>query len=246
MVNFQKIYSYFLNHIIIFLKKKLKLFEANSFLSHLDQNYKNCKNETSVKSQNNVVDTFTFNYQTENNMDVQKLNELILDNIPASENNPSPLKNNISYSEYSMFVNKRRNTNRSSGTKYDTKYGIKCDKFCSSFGKEQSSDISSNVNENKMSLHTSLNSIIHLFYSFSHLNLFDKTCIDFYFDNLYNVINEKKNEITAYQWLLIRDTIKIVNIKNKTEWNILLDNVNTYTNYGKDSKDQIETIHIDI
>ncbi|CXI36120.1 conserved Plasmodium protein, unknown function [Plasmodium berghei] len=247
MVNFQKIYSYFLNHIIIFLKKKLKMFEAKSFLSHLDQNYQN-KNETSVKSQNNVVDTFTFNYQTENNFDVQKLNELILDNIPTSTNNPSLLKNNISYSEYSTFVNKRKNANNNIDHADN-----KCDNtFCSNSEKEYSSDIASNskenpnTNENKFTLHISLNSIIHLFYAFSHLNLFDKTCIDFYFENLYNVINEKKNEITAYQWLIIRDTIKIVNIKNKKEWTILLDNVNTYTNYGKDSKDQIETINIDI
>ncbi|KEG01917.1 conserved Plasmodium protein, unknown function [Plasmodium vinckei vinckei] len=252
-VNFQKIYSYFLNNIITFLKHKLKQFEAKSFLSHLDQNYQN-KNETSANPPNNIVDTFTFNYHTENNMDVQKLNELILDNIPASTNNVPSLRDNISYTEYSAFVNKK-NAHNSNGIvdeadrKLDTKYD---DTACSDSEKEDSPNISSNskddpnVNEKKFTLHTSLNSIIHLFYVFSHLDLFDKTSIDFYFENLYDVVNEKKNEITAYQWLLIRDTIKIVSIKNKKEWIILLDNVNTYTSDEKDSKDQIETINIDI
>ncbi|SCM20452.1 conserved Plasmodium protein, unknown function [Plasmodium chabaudi adami] len=249
MANFQKIYSYFLNHIITFLKQKLKQFEAKSFLSHLDQNYQN-KNETSAKSPNNVVDTFTFNYHTENNMDVQKLNELILDNIPASINNVPSLKDNISYAEYSAFVNKKNA--QDSNDIIDEVDNRSDTPTCSDSEKEDSLTISSsskddpNVNEKKFTLHTSLNSIIHLFYVFSHLDLFDKTSIDFYFENLYDVINEKKNEITAYQWLLIRDTIKIVNIKNKKEWTILLDNVNTYTNDEKDSKDQIETINIDI
>ncbi|CAD2103227.1 conserved Plasmodium protein, unknown function [Plasmodium vinckei] len=248
-VNFQKIYSYFLNNIITFLKQKLKQFEAKSFLSHLDQNYQN-KNETSTKPPNNVVDTFTFNYHTENIMDVQKLNELILDNIPASTNNAISLMDNISYAEYSAFVNKK---NAKSNNGIVDEVDIKSDNtVCSDSEKEGSPNILSNsqdnpnVNEKKFILHTSLNSIIHLFYVFSHLDLFDKASIDFYFENLYDVINEKKNEITAYQWLLIRDTIKIVSIKNKKEWIILLDNVNTYTSDEKDSKDQIETINIDI
>ncbi|CRG99512.1 conserved Plasmodium protein, unknown function [Plasmodium relictum] len=92
----------------------------------------------------------------------------------------------------------------------------------------------------------SINSLIHLYYSFAIIKAFDKKKINFCFDNLYNVVEKKKNEITAYQWLLIKDIVDIMKIK-EGKWITLLDKVNTYVNSDTEKgNEQFETINIDI
>ncbi|SBT71078.1 conserved Plasmodium protein, unknown function [Plasmodium malariae] len=216
--DFQKVYLHYLNKIILFLREKMINFDAHSFLEHLNRRDDENKNDMAGKSKNKI-ETFVFNYQSDDSeKDVKKLNELFLGNDPNTVN-VSSLENLTSDQEYSDFVNEKKN--------------------------DQQEKIE---NEKKHTpLCTSINSLLHLFHSFSFINAFDKRKIDSYFDNLYHVVNEKKSEITAYQWLLIKDIIKMVKIKNKKDWEILLDNVNTYvSNTEDDQRDYFETINIDI
>ncbi|CRG96848.1 conserved Plasmodium protein, unknown function [Plasmodium gallinaceum] len=203
---FKKIYLYYLNKIILFLQDILDNFNAESFLEEIE--YDNFKNKDNfIKDSMKKNDTFKFNYHSEKDEDIKKLNELILD---KKDNKIDNLENLISDKEYSSFINEKEE--KKSNSKVMCK---------------------------------SLNSLIHLYYSFSLTNSFDKNKIDFYFDNLYYVVNNKRNEITAYQWLLIKDIVNIMKI-DKKEWVTLLDKVNTYVNNNEEGSEQFETINIDI
>ncbi|SOV79027.1 conserved Plasmodium protein, unknown function [Plasmodium reichenowi] len=265
--NMRNIYHHYLNKIVLFLKEKLKQFEAQSFLEYFNyQNLEPQQNDITEKySKKN--DTFTFNYRIEKEEEeVKKLNELILDKQNVEPQNH--LQNNISNEEFYSFVNANDEQNQTSDKLESNDINQKghnnlnnkdmnqkghnnlknkdINEKCENFQINYINGKCNNVV--KKTVHfKSLNSLIHLFYSFSFMNIFDKKKIDFYFDNLYIVINTKKKEMTAYQWLLIKDLINLSNIKNKSQWHMLLDKVHTYVNNDDELENQkFETINIDI
>ncbi|SOV76571.1 conserved Plasmodium protein, unknown function [Plasmodium sp. gorilla clade G3] len=252
--NMRNIYHHYLNKIVLFLKEKLKKFEAQSFLEYFNyQNLEPQQNELTEKySKQN--DTFTFNYRIEKEEEeVKKLNELILDKQNVHPQNH--LQNIISNEEFYSFVNGNEEPNEKNDKLETNDINQKCYNKFKNYDINQKSDKFqiNNINEKydnvpkKTVYFKSLNSLIHLFYSFSFMNVFDKNNIDFYFDNLYTVINTKKKEMTAYQWLLIKDLINLSNIKNKLQWHMLLDKVHTYVNNDDELENQkFETINIDI
>ncbi|GAW80364.1 hypothetical protein, conserved [Plasmodium gonderi] len=219
--NFEKIYQHYLSKIIQFLKGKLSHFDAHAFLTYLEEqnNGKKQNGEDDEKSKSKI-DTFVFNYQTEKKHEhVKKLNELILEKTTNNNSSTTILESLISDKEFSSFVNQQKSDEEEEKKK----------------------------KKKKTFLYISLNSLFHLFYSLASLNEFDKNQIDFYFDNLYTVVEKKKSEITAYQWLLIKDIVNMVQLKKKTHWEILLDNVNTYvSNTEHESSARFETIKIEI
>ncbi|SOV14474.1 conserved Plasmodium protein, unknown function [Plasmodium sp. gorilla clade G2] len=240
--NMRNIYHHYLNKIVLFLKEKLKQFEAQSFLEYLNyQNLEPQQNELTEKiSKKN--DTFTFNYRIEKEEEeVKKLNELILDKQNVEPQNH--LQNIISNEEFYSFVNANEEQNETNDKIQTNDINQKC------HNNYKHNDINEKCDNvvKKTVYFKSLNSLIHLFYSFSFMNVFDKKKIDFYFDNLYTVINTKKKEMTAYQWLLIKDLINLSNIKNKSQWHMLLDKVHTYVSNDDELENQkFETINIDI
>ncbi|SOV22671.1 conserved Plasmodium protein, unknown function [Plasmodium sp. DRC-Itaito] len=240
--NMRNIYHHYLNKIVLFLKEKLKQFEAQSFLEYL--NYQNLEPQQNELNEKISIknDTFTFNYRIEKEEEeVKKLNELILDKQNVEPQNH--LQNIISNEEFYSFVNANEEQNETNDKLQTNDINQKC------HNNYKHNDINEKCDNvvKKTVYFKSLNSLIHLFYSFSFMNVFDKKKIDFYFDNLYTVINTKKKEMTAYQWLLIKDLINLSNIKNKSQWHMLLDKVHTYVSNDDELENQkFETINIDI
>ncbi|KYO00278.1 hypothetical protein PGSY75_0930100 [Plasmodium gaboni] len=240
--NMRNIYHHYLNKIVLFLKEKLKQFEAQSFLEYL--NYQNLEPQQNELTEKISIknDTFTFNYRIEKEEEeVKKLNELILDKQNVEPQNH--LQNIISNEEFYSFVNANEEQNETNDKLQTNDINQKC------HNNYKHNDINEKCDNvvKKTVYFKSLNSLIHLFYSFSFMNVFDKKKIDFYFDNLYTVINTKKKEMTAYQWLLIKDLINLSNIKNKSQWHMLLDKVHTYVSNDDELENQkFETINIDI
>ncbi|SOV14354.1 conserved Plasmodium protein, unknown function [Plasmodium gaboni] len=240
--NMRNIYHHYLNKIVLFLKEKLKQFEAQSFLEYL--NYQNLEPQQNELNEKISIknDTFTFNYRIEKEEEeVKKLNELILDKQNVEPQNH--LQNIISNEEFYSFVNANEEQNETNDKLQTNDINQKCH---NNYKHNDINEKCDNVVKKTVYL-KSLNSLIHLFYSFSFMNVFDKKKIDFYFDNLYTVINTKKKEMTAYQWLLIKDLINLSNIKNKSQWHMLLDKVHTYVSNDDELENQkFETINIDI
>ncbi|SBT34203.1 conserved Plasmodium protein, unknown function [Plasmodium ovale wallikeri] len=248
--NFQKLYLHYLRKIIFFLKRILLKFEAKSFLTHCNHS-SNGKNEyENANKEKGKPDKFVFNYHSDTREDVEKLNELVLDNSNIAPDT-SALGKLISNEEFFKFVHhKEGETKKGEVDNVESGNG---ESGNGESGNGESGNVESDNDEsgkvdsgNGDAFFPCMNSLLHLFYSLAYINAFDKKDINFHFDNLYDVVNDKKNEITAYQWLLIRDTIKIVKLKKKKKWEVLLDNVNTYSTSEEEPRDYFETIHIDI
>lgn len=224
--NFGKVYRHYLTRVTQFVKDKLPHFDAHSFLAHLEeqQNGKRAPNAVGEKQEKDKIDTFVFNYQTEKKHEhVQKLNELILEQTTSHAAKATLLGDLVSDKEFSSFVNEREDSHHHDGdnvAKKKKKKAFPC---------------------------TSINSLIHLFYALASLNELDEDRVDHYMDNLYTVVERKKSEITAYQWLLIKDIFKMVRVKRSADWQLLLDNVNTYVRGAEqEGSARFETINVEI
>ncbi|GAB65872.1 hypothetical protein PCYB_073740 [Plasmodium cynomolgi strain B] len=216
--NFGKVYQHYLTKVTQFVKEKLSHFDAHIFLAHLEEQQNGTTGQDGVegKQEEDKIDTFVFNYQTENKHEhVQKLNELILEQTTNNAAKATLLGDLVSDKEFSTTIIM----------------------------------IMMKILEKKKKVQpcTSISSLIHLFYSLASLNELDKDRVDHYMDNLYTVVEKKKSEITAYQWLLIKDIFKMVRVKRSADWEILLDNVNTYVRGAEqEGSARFETINIEI
>ncbi|EUD68122.1 hypothetical protein C922_01734 [Plasmodium inui San Antonio 1] len=232
--NFGKVYQHYLIKVTQFVKDKLSHFDAHTFLAHLEeqQNGKTGQDGVGGKREEDKIDTFVFNYQTEKKHEhVQKLNELILEQTISHATKATLLGDSVSDKEFSSFVNQaednyhhHNNNNNDDGENIERRRKKKKAQPC-----------------------TSISSLIHLFYSLASLNELDKDRFDHYMDNLYTVVESKKSEITAYQWLLIKDIFKMVRVKRSADWQLLLDKVNTYVKGAEEEGSaRFETIKIEI
>ncbi|ANQ07552.1 Uncharacterized protein PCOAH_00016110 [Plasmodium coatneyi] len=223
--NFGKVYQHYLTKVTQYAKDKLSHFDAHTFLAHLEeqQNGKTGQNGVEDKQEKDKIDTFVFDYQTEKKHEhVQKLNELILEQTTNHAAKATFLGDLISDKEFSSFVNEGEDNHPHDNDENSEK-------------------------KKKLQPCTSISSLIHLFYSLASLNELEKNHVDHYMDNLYTVVEKKKSEITAYQWLLIKDLFKMVRVKRSADWELLLDNVNSYVRGAEqEGSARFETINIEI
>ncbi|KJP85530.1 hypothetical protein AK88_04839 [Plasmodium fragile] len=227
--NFGKVYQHYLTKVTQFVKEKLSHFDAHTFLAHLEEHENGNTGQSGggEKQEEDKIDTFVFNYQTEKKHEhVQKLNELILEQTTNHAEKATLLGDSVSDKEFSSFVNEAEDN----------------------YHHDNDENIEKKIKQNKKNQPcTSISSLIHLFYSLASLNELHKDRVDHYMDNLYTVVEKKKSEITAYQWLLIKDIFKMVRVKRSADWELLLDNVNTYVKGAEqEGSARFETINIEI